>query len=493
MTSLWLDTIRTIPTDEFEPEATYDDVIVGGGLTGLVTALLFARRGHTVAVVEARTVGSLATGSSSAVLSQLQGVQLQKIKRRTYQGIVDAYVQGNREAFDWVIAYADEAGVDLQRRDAYSYATSRSGLARVDAEYQVGRKAGLDLAKTFDVEVPFATLGAVRLRDQAQFDPLDLVAALVSDIRALGGLVIENAHVSGVDAGEPATTHTSLGDIRSERVHLTTGTPILDRGLYFAKLKPRRSFGVALRSVPGDDLPTAMYESADHPNRSFRRHRDLLLVGGNEHGVGRASSEAALADDLASWAEAHWPGAERSRVWSGQDYATPHGVPFVGYMPRGHGRIYIATGYDSWGMTGAVSAARMLVSDVLGDNSSWMKAIHHRATLPAAMAVGLGENAAVAWHFARGWTRALTNPLVEGETPPEGRGRVGREGFRPVARSTVAGETCALSAVCPHLGGIVAWNDQELSWDCPLHGSRFDATGRVIEGPAKRGMHGLTD
>lgn len=488
MTSLWLDKVRTIPTDDFEPEATYDDVIVGAGLTGLVTALLFARRGHTVAVLEARTVGSLATGNSSAMVSVLQGAQLQKIRRRTYQGIVDAYVKGNREAFDWLVDYASDTGVDVERRDAYSYATTRAGLARVDAEYQVGRAAGLDLGKTVDVDVPFATIGAVRLRDQAQIDPMDLVAALAADVRALGGVIIENAHVTGVDAGDPALTHTSLGDVRSERVHLTTGTPILDRGLYFAKLKPRRSLGLAFADVEAGLLPDAMYSSVDEPGRSVRRYRDQLVVGGNDHGVGRARSEAALVEDLEQWTHAHWPGARRRRVWSGQDYATPHGVPFVGYLPRGRGRIFLATGYDSWGMTNAVSAARMLVSDVIGDNSPWMSTIHHRVTTPVAIAAGAGENAAVAWWFAKNWAKALTNPLQPGETPPEGRGRVGREGLAPIARSTIAGETCTLSAVCPHLGGVVSWNDQASSWDCPLHGSRFAPDGTVLEGPATRGL-----
>lgn len=486
MTSLWLDTIRTIPTDEFEPLATYDDVIVGAGLTGLVTALLFARRGHTVAVLEAGSIGGLATGNSSAMVSRLQGAQLQKIHRRTYQGVVDAYAEGQREAFDWLVEYAENAGVDVERRDAFSYATTRRGLQRVDSEYVIGRRAGLDLRKTVDVDLPFNTLGAVRLRDQAQLDPLELVAALAADVRALGGIIVENAHVTGVDAGDPATTHTSLGEVRSERVHLTTGAPILDRGLYFAKIAPRRSFGMAFADVDPGDLPGAMYRSVDAPSRSVRRYRDQLVVGGNTHGVGRAESEEALAQDLEDWTRAHWPTARRRRAWSGQDYATPHGVPFVGYLPRGRGRIFLATGYDSWGMTNAVSAARMLVSDVVGDNSGWMKTLHHRITTPAAIGAGLGENAAVAWWFARGWARALTNPLLPGEVPAEGTGVVGADGLAPVARSTVAGETCSLSAVCPHLGGVVSWNDQESSWDCPLHGSRFTATGAVIEGPAKR-------
>jgi glycine/D-amino acid oxidase-like deaminating enzyme/nitrite reductase/ring-hydroxylating ferredoxin subunit len=488
MTSLWLDPNRTIPTDEFEPLATYDDVIVGAGLTGLVTALLFARRGHTVAVLEADTVGALATGRSSAMVSLLQGAQLQKIHHRTYRSVVDAYAQGNREAFDWLMEYTASAGVDVERKDAYSYATTRRGLARVDAEYLYGRRAGLDLVKTFDVDVPFATLGAVRLRDQAQLDPLELLASLAADVRALGGIVVEHARVIGVDAGDPATTRTTLGEVRSERVHLTTGAPILDRGLYFAKIAPRRSFGMAYSGVDPADLPSALYRSVDAPSRAFRRHRDQLVVSGNTHGVGRAVSEDALAQDLDDWTRARWPSARRRRVWSGQDYATPHGVPFVGYLPRGRGRIFLATGYDSWGMTNAVSAARMLVSDVVGDNTGWMTTLHHRITTPAAIGAGLGENAAVAWHFARGWGRALTNPLLPAETLPEGMGLVGSQGLSPVARSTVGGESCSLSAVCPHLGGVVSWNDQEQSWDCPLHGSRFRASGEVIEGPAKRGL-----
>lgn len=488
MTSLWLDALRPIPTDDFEPLASYDDVIVGAGLTGLVTALLFARRGHTVAVLEAGTVGGLATGSSSGLVSLLQGAQLQKIRQRTYQGVVDAYAEGSREAFSWLLDYTEGAGVDVERRDAYSYATTRRGLERVDSEYFIGRRAGLDLVKTHRVDVPFNTLGAVRLRDQAQLDPRELVAALAADVRALGGIIVENAHVTGVEAGDPATTHTSQGDVRSERVHLTTGAPILDRGLYFAKTTPRRSLGMAFSGVDDDDLPGALYRSVDAPSRSIRRHRGDLIVSGNTHGTGRAASERALAQDLEDWTTAHWPAARRRRAWSGQDYATPHGVPFVGFLPRGRGRVFVATGYDSWGMTNAVSAARMLVADVIGDDSPWMTTLHHRVTLPAAIGWGLGANAAVAWHFARGWTKALATPVSAGELPGEGEGVVGSEGLSPVARSTVAGESCALSAVCPHLGGIVSWNDQESTWDCPLHGSRFTPRGEVIEGPATRGM-----
>lgn len=493
MTSLRPSTASRIPTDEFEPLATYDDVIVGGGITGLVTALLFARRGHTVAVLEARHVGGAAVGSPPVPVSRLRGAQLQTIRRRTYRSVVDAYAEGTRGAFDWIVDYAEVAGLDLERRDAVSYATTRAGLARIDYEYQVGRAAGLDLVKTADLDVPFASIGAVRLRDQALIDPMDLVQALTADLRALGGVVVENAAVTGVDASGPAITTTTLGDVRSERVHVTTGSPILDRGLYFAKIAPRRGFEIVFSGVAPADLPEALYESVDTPTRSARAVRGELLVGGNDHSTGRAQSEKALVAELERWAAANWQGAEPRRTWSGQSHATPHGVPFVGSLPRGRGRVFLATGFDSSGVTGAVYAARILVADVTGDTEPWMTTIHHRVTLPPAVAAGIGENAAVAWWFAKGWAKALANPLVPGAVPVEGTGEVGSDGLRPIAVSTVDGETCALSGVCPHLGGIVTWNDQEQTWDCPLHGSRFDHRGGVLDGPATSGLASRDD
>jgi glycine/D-amino acid oxidase-like deaminating enzyme len=490
VTSLWLDSPRTIPTDSFEDGAHYDEVIVGGGITGLVSALLFARQGRRVAVLEARTLGAVTTGNTTAKVSQLQGTQLSKIKRLNYQGIVQAYADGTRDAFDWLVDYAESHGVTLERKDAYSYAETPAGSRAVDREFELARSVGLPVEKVVDAGLPFPTYTAVRLANQAQLDPIELLASLATDIRVLGGRIVEGTRVLGVHAAsDPARIATTQGEVTAEHVILATGTPILNRGLYFAKVAPQRSYAQSF-DVPEEQLPNGMFLNVETPARSVRTWRGQLLTGGNGHAVGREASPKSRAADLTRWTEEYWPGAVRTHAWSAQDYSAMHHVPFVGWLPRGFKRIYLATGYDKWGMTGGVSAARTLVADIIGENTPWQKTLHRRLTLAPVIARGIGENAAVGWWYAKGWVGALARRLPEA-APSEGSGFVGREGFLPSAISTVDGVTCQLSGICTHLGAVVTWNDAERSWDCPAHGSRFAADGTLLEGPAVRGLSRL--
>jgi Rieske Fe-S protein len=156
-------------------------------------------------------------------------------------------------------------------------------------------------------------------------------------------------------------------------------------------------------------------------------------------------------------------------------------VPFVGWLPRGRGKIYLATGYNKWGMTNSVAAALSLAADILGGNLPWAKTLHHRVTGPADVATGAKFNASVAALDVKGWLHAQTSAPAQ---PAEGEGVISHDGLHPVATSTVNGTRCSVSAVCTHLGGIVTWNDAERTWDCPLHGSRFGPDGTVLEGPA---------
>jgi glycine/D-amino acid oxidase-like deaminating enzyme/nitrite reductase/ring-hydroxylating ferredoxin subunit len=492
MTSLWLDRSRTIETDRFLADSAYDEVVVGAGLTGLTTAVLLARAGRRVAVLEARHVGAVTTGNTTAKLSLLQGTTLSSIIRHHSERVASAYVEGNREAFAWTLRYCEDNDIPVERRDAYTYAGKRSGTSAVRKEFQIAQKVGLEVERVDADELPYRTYGAVRLPAQAQFDPLDVLTALAAELRSRDGVLIEGVRVLDVAIEKRAAVRTRLGTVTADHVILATGIPFLDRGLYFAKVTPHRSYALAFR-VPGA-IPRGMYLSADSPTRSLRTARhggaELLVVGGNGHPVGRHSRPPSeLVADLTRWTESHFPGAERTHVWSAQDYQSHNHVPFVGLLPRGGGRIYAATGYSKWGMTNAVAAALRLSAEILGGNMPWAKTLGTRISKPASAVQTAQANLAVGVAAVQGWLGAELRPLSDSDrTPPEGKGVVGNVGGAPVAVATVEGETCAVSAICTHLGGVLRFNDLEKSWDCPLHGSRFAADGTVLEGPATKNL-----
>ena len=488
MTSLWLADAPVLPDDPLDPDAPLDDVVVGAGLTGLTTALLLARAGRRVAVVEARTVGAVATGNTTAKVSLLQGTRLSRILRHQAGHVGRAYVDANEEGAAWLLRFCDDHGVDVQRRPAITYAAAPGEVGAVRREHDAATRLGLDVVWQDRLATPFPSYGGTVLADQAQLDPMDVLHALVAQLREHGGTLHQGRRVVAVSYGTPPSARLDDGTrLHSTDVVLATGTPVLDRGLYWAKLEPQRSYALAFD--PGAaDVPEEMYLSAGSDSRSVRDApadgRRLLLVGGSGHTVGRARSENAHVDALRAWTATYFPGSTELHRWSAQDYASHDGIPYVGTLPRGRGRIHVATGYEKWGMTNGVAAARAIAGKILGAPPSWHRTLSHRVTRPSGAATVLRTNALVGKSLVTGALRAASRTAPE--HPAEGTGLVGRDVPLPTGRATTGGTTCAVVGICTHLGGVLAWNDAEQSWDCPLHGSRFVPDGSVLEGPATR-------
>jgi len=500
--SLWRDGRTTVPFQEFTEGSRFDDIVVGGGITGLTTALMLARSGRSVAVVEAFEIGALASGNTTGKLSLLQGSRLSTIRAHHSKRVVRAYVDSNRDAQEWLLGFCDTAGVPVQHRTAYSYAQTDAAEAAdaVEAEYRAAREAGLAVSlvaggRELEVDFPFAF--GVALADQAQLDAMDALDALAAAFVAAGGTILERTRVRGVAASAPCRVTTTRGELFASNVVLATATPILDRGLYFAKTHGLRSYALAFEIPDAPSrLPEGMFLSigdTDGRSRSVRTAphdgAGVLVVGGNGHPVGRTRGfgERARVDDLIAWTRSVYPDARPTHSWSAQDYESHNLIPFVGALPRGRGRVYLATGFAKWGLTNGVAAAIRLHDEITGvpraDRRGWHRVLGTRMTKPADLARGSREGVTVGTELAKGWLGA-ERTVVPVPRPAEGEGVVAATRRGPAGISTVDGRTCAVRAVCPHLGGVLAWNDSERTWDCPLHASRFTADGVRIEGPA---------
>lgn len=495
LTSLWHDRHPRTPAPHgVRVSGDFDTVVIGAGITGLTTALLLARSGQSVAVLEARHVGAGTTGGSTAKVSVLQGTQLSKISRLHSDDVVAQYVRANLEGQAWLARFCDDHGVATQRRTAYTFATTTRGARSARSELAAAVRAGLPATWQDDLDLPFETRGAARLDDQLQLDPVELLDALAREAVAHGVQVIDGARVRRVTGQAPVRVETEHGGANARWVVVATNMPILDRGGFFARAKPARSYGLAYRTA--EPVVDGMYLSAEMPARSLRDapgdDGPLLLVGGNGHKPGGPVSEQSKLEELRQWTAEFYPHAEETHAWSAQDYVPHHALPFVGPVLPGADQVLVAGGFSKWGLTNGPAAALALAGRILGGHQEWAGVFEPwRSRELRGLPQALRVNGEVGLEMSWGWLRPATHPGV-GPQSSEGEGtvRLDRVG-PPTAVARVDGTERRVSAVCTHLGGVVRFNDAEKSWDCPLHGSRFDHDGEVLEGPATCGLRRL--
>ncbi|HEV3478456.1 MAG TPA: FAD-dependent oxidoreductase [Gaiellaceae bacterium] len=487
--SFWIETTPETAYPALDDSVSVDVAIVGAGITGITAAVLLKRAGKTVALLDSKRIVHGASGYTTAKVTSGHGAGYSKIRKGFGEEGTRVYAEANQAGIERIAQFVEEEGIDcdFERKTNYVYAESEEEVSQLRQEAEVERKAGLAVSLVDETPLPFSVAAALRLDNQAQFHPRKYLLALAGTISGDGSHVFEQTRAQDVKSGDTCEVVTERGTVRATDVVVATHLPILDRGLFFAKTYPHRSYAVAAPLDQAPD-PEGMYINSGTPTRSVRTLRDgdrvFLNVGGSGHKPADEDDTPARYDQLEQFLRDHWPDAGEVRYrWSTQDYMPHDQVPYVGRLRRGSEHVYAATGYKKWGMTNGTVAAMIIADTILGRRNPWADLYDaKRLVRRAGLASFLKENLAAGVHFFVDRLGRAERAAVEELGPGEGA-LIRVRGRKTAVYRAEDGTLHTMSPVCQHLYCIVDWNPAERSWDCPCHGSRYDATGGVIQGP----------
>jgi glycine/D-amino acid oxidase-like deaminating enzyme/nitrite reductase/ring-hydroxylating ferredoxin subunit len=488
MKSVW--TIGSDSTASFAPLAgrmEVDVAVIGAGITGVMTALMLSDAGLKVALLEAGRIGASNTGGSTGNLYATLSGGLAAVRRKWKDDVLREMVSQRTAAIDLIEETATRFSVDcaFQRRPLYSCLAGddSQALADFDNEVQAHEAAGLPTRVDNHVEaLPFKISRAMRLEQQAQFNPLHFVQGVARALAGRGVAIHEGSAVVEVKGGRDASVLTVDGEVRAAHLVFATHTP-KGFNLVQAEMEAHREYGIAAGLRRGH-YPSGIFWIRDQGRslRSYRREeREYLVVVGGKHKTGHDTGGDPRAR-LREWTQSRFDVLEVSHEWSAQQYASADLLPYIG--PSAHRNVLIATGFAADGLTWGAVAARLLSERIQGRSSTAADLLTPRRFTPIKSArTWASENATVMRHLVGDRLGAAEATSLAAVAPGEGR-IVDINGRKHAVYRGEDRMVSVLSPVCPHMKCHVAWNGAERSWDCPCHGSRFGTDGRVLEGPA---------
>lgn len=431
MDSIWKKEISMPEFPALHGAHKTDVLIIGGGLTGLLCAYRLKCLGIDCLLVEADRICSGVTGNTTAKLTAQHGLIYHKLLDRFGAETAKGYLDANLQALSEYRRICGGIDCDLEEKDAFVYTVKDQ--RNIEKELRALQRLGYRARFSDSLPLPFPVVGAVCFPEQAQFHPLKFAAAISKDLQ-----IFEQTRITEL---QPGRALFDRGHIDAAHIIIATHFPFLNKhGSYFLKLYQHRSYVMALSGAPA--VP-GMYVDEAKTGFSFRTQGDFLLVGGGGHRTGKPGAGWQPIQELA---QQHYPGAGVAARWASQDCMPLDDLPYIGQYSSRTENLYVASGFQKWGMTQAMTASMVLADLVLGKPNPY---------------AGLFSP-----------SRSMLHPQLAANISSSLLGLL-----RPTAPR------------CPHMGCALQYNRQEHSWDCPCHGSRFSEDGAVLDNPANSGLN----
>lgn len=490
--SIWQGVPEYTPTNAWKKGEEYDVLIVGGGITGITTAMLLQEAGKKCILAEAHNIGFGTTGGTTAHLNTLLDTPYYQVIKDFGEQSARLLAVAAREGIDLVEGLVTKYNIDcdFEYKTGFLYAQTDEEVKELEKIKEGNETANVLTEWTDSIPVPMSFKKAVKVDFQAQMHPTKYITALAKLFEENGGVVLQHCMVTDIkESNHDIEAETSLGTIRARSAVYATHLPP-GINIFSFRCAPYRSYAMAFTLKDGK-YPDGLAYDMKEPYNYFRAQKidgkDYLIGGGFDHKTGHEKNTEYVFTELEAYMRSHFAVDEVAYKWSSQYYQSVDGLPYVGLMP-GHERIYAATGYSGNGITLGSLAAKVICAMISGNEIAYEELLDpSRIKVVAGFTNFVKENVDVLSQFVN--KRLEYEKLISLAELAHGDGIVAElDGEKIALYKDENGHLYALSPVCQHAQCIVTWNGAEKTWDCPCHGARYAPNGDLLTGPAQKGL-----